>query len=107
MEKKYHGLLIFPHPNSNSLSFPGFKFSVNPTYLQARSIVLRQLNEETRAQKWSQTFSICALGESCSEDFSSMRRELLVCIWLAWFKKQRFIQTCGYTPNLNYIKTDA
>ena len=66
-KKKYHGLLIFPHPNSKSLSSPGFKFSVNPTYLQARSIVLRQLNEETRAQKWSQTFSICALERAAAK----------------------------------------
>ena len=64
---------FFPHPNSDSLSSPGFKFSVSPTYLQARSIFLSQLNEQTRAQKWFQTFSICALGERCSEDFSSMR----------------------------------
>ena len=64
---------FFPHPHSDSLSSPGFQFSANPTYLQARSIVLSQLNEETRAQKWFQTFSTCALGKSCSEDFNSMR----------------------------------
>lgn len=52
-----------------------------------RSIALSQLNEETRAQKWSQTFSICALGENCSEDFSSARRKLPVCTLPARLKK--------------------